>query len=522
MQPAPAATATATDKLPNLVADPPANPQLDYYSYPGGGHDLLLRFDGYVHNAGAGALDVRASRTSKDNPMPPLQRVYRSNGSHHDDAMPRAQLFYSNADGHHHWHLQDIARYSLWGQNRAAMVSAALKVGFCLDDSQHVDSFGGGPVYTDASGRNFCQQNQPDTLSLFEGVSSGWRDIYYSSLALQWVVVSDVQPGRYWLREDVDPDGVIHESNETNAPAWSASAVTIPGYVARAIAAQPSPYGQPKQVTLGTTAYGSPGARLFRVVTPPRHGTLSVATGTDFSSPSVTYTPASGYSGPDQFTYRASDSTSPYPIHPTTATVALTVGAPAPAEGRDRHSSDERRDRRPGATPRDGDERLPGRDLAGERRGRRQRQAGTITASGLYTAPSNVPASGHVTIAAWSSSGAHDKRVVAIRWPSMPPPSPGVHDPHRTRGALLSSIATALQGNVLAAGVTPVRAGVVSIRARVGTRGLGSCKARTPQGRRFTCRLNVPPGLKLDKLTIVAQLIRSHKVVATVRRSGAP
>jgi hypothetical protein len=292
--------------------------------------------------------------------------------------------------------------------------------------------------------------------------------------------------------------------------------------VARAIAAQPSPYGQPKQVTLGATAYGSPGARLFRVVAPPKHGTLSVATGTDFSSPSVTYTPASGYSGPDQFTYRASDSTSPYPIHPTTATVALTVGAPpqprvvidtAPtsvATGDQAQLHATVTNDFPGVTWR-----VNGVD--GGSAG-----AGTITASGLYTAPSNVPASGHVTIAAWSSSGAHDKRVVAIRWPSMPPPSPGVHDPHRTRGALLSSIATALQGNVLAAGVTPVRAGVVSIRARVGTRGLGSCKAQTPKGRRFTCRLNVPPGLKLDKLTIVAQLIRSHKVVATVRRSGAP
>src|SRR3954470_1980110 len=96
----PAALASGpTDRLPDLVADPPANPYLEVHDYGGGQQDLLLRFDGYVHNVGAGALDVRGTRSSTAAPMTPLQRVYRSDGSSHDDPMPRAELIFVNADG---------------------------------------------------------------------------------------------------------------------------------------------------------------------------------------------------------------------------------------------------------------------------------------------------------------------------------------------------------------------------------------------------------------------------------------
>src|SRR3954469_6922206 len=95
----PAARAAGpTDLLPDLVADPPANPYLEVHDYGNGQQDLLLRFDGYVHNAGTGALDVEGSRTSTTATMTPLQRVYDSNGGYRDDPMPRAELLFVNAD----------------------------------------------------------------------------------------------------------------------------------------------------------------------------------------------------------------------------------------------------------------------------------------------------------------------------------------------------------------------------------------------------------------------------------------
>ena len=523
---APVGAAGPVDRLPDLVADPPTNTALDYHTFASdNSQELLLRFDGYIHNAGAGALEIGATRADGTSPLQPLQRVYRSDASFHDDAMPAGtELFYSNADGHHHWHLQRIARYSLWNSARTAEVAPALKVGFCLGDIQHSDSFGpSARVYGAAGTDSFCRQNQPNTTSLLEGVSSGWRDVYDRSLALQWVVVSDVLPGSYYLREDVDPDQLVHENDEANAPAWTTSTVTIPGYLAKPLAPAAGAYGSAQHVTLAATTFGSPGTVRFRVLTAPAHGTLDVRSGDDLTDPDVTYTPAPGYSGADSFTYEALDSTSRYPLHPQVATVALSVGAPASpsvvidtgpssvqlGNGAQFHASVS--NDLGGVTWS-----VDGVDGGGA-------GAGTITPSGFYTAPPRLPASGHVTIGARSASGAHDARVVAITLPPAPPPAPWANDPGPPRGALLSRIGAVLSGRVLAAGVTPARAGIVSIRARIGkTHKLGSCQAQTPKGRRFTCSINVAPGMSLAKLHLAARLERHGKFVATVYRDGPP
>jgi hypothetical protein len=59
----------------------------------------------------------------------------------------------------------------------------------------------------------------------------------------------------------------------------------------------------------------------FAVVNPPAHGSLSGAV------PALTYRSASGYSGPDSFTFTVSDGLATSPV----ATVALDVLAPPPA-----------------------------------------------------------------------------------------------------------------------------------------------------------------------------------------------
>ena len=41
---------------------------------------------------------------------------------------------------------------------------------------------------------------------------------YTSDLGFQWVEVSNVLPGEYWLREDVNPTGVIKEAGGANVP----------------------------------------------------------------------------------------------------------------------------------------------------------------------------------------------------------------------------------------------------------------------------------------------------------------
>jgi hypothetical protein len=320
-----APAAAASDLLPNLVGDPPTGAELGVNM----GH-LLLRFDGYVHNIGPGPLEVRGQRARATDPMTAYQRIYRTDGGSQDVAMPGAQLIYVSNDGHRHWHLQKVAAYSLWNQARTRRVAPALKVGFCLADHQHVDAGVGpaSPVYTDDNGRAFCQKDQPGALSVFEGISVGWRDLYESSLMFQWVDVSDVQPGVYWLREDVNPNRIVRESDPVNAPAYAAAATTIPGYDAKPLAVGSVASRSATAIIRDADHYGSTGAPQFRVNKPPRHGTLNVRAGSLSTRRTITYRPKRGYRGPDRFTYIARDSASSYPHHPAAATVSLYVGPP--------------------------------------------------------------------------------------------------------------------------------------------------------------------------------------------------
>ena len=158
------------------------------------------------------------------------------------DLATPALVLYENNDGHKHWHLRHAARYSLWDEAGAAEVAPASKVGFCLVDSQDVGDPGPG-TYFDS-----CQRDEDDdptdgpaATAVTMGLSPGWRDRYPSNLWMQWVDVSNVAPGRYLLRGEVDPDNVVEETDEVNLPADTP--FTIPGYRPRAGTAPLEPQG---------------------------------------------------------------------------------------------------------------------------------------------------------------------------------------------------------------------------------------------------------------------------------------
>ena len=208
------------------------------------------------------------------------QRIYRSDGSFADDPTRGMRMVWEPQDGHDHWHVQHAARYTFWNADRSAMVAPAMKVGFCLIDSQHVDSHGPGSAAYTISRSDYCAQGNPQVPSLVEGISAGWRDVYTRDLAFQWVDVSYVHPGTYWLRAEVDPDGWARESNESNPPAYASRASIIPGYNARPVDAGIVSTTGPTQIRLATDAHGAVSAPpQFRILTPPRHGRLSRATG---------------------------------------------------------------------------------------------------------------------------------------------------------------------------------------------------------------------------------------------------
>ncbi len=323
----------ATQQLPNLVADPPNNVSLETSLTEGGLKEpgeakLLLRFNGYIHNTGPGAVDFRGSRKTATEPMHAFQRVFNNEGGFSEEPSP-AELVYAKADGHEHFHLQRAARYSLWNSSKIAEAAPAMKVGFCLDDSEHVEPSVGPSqaVYSDATGRKFCRQHEPEALTLFEGISAGWRDRYESSLAFQWVEASNVLPGKYWLREDVNPLGVIKEVGGVKAPGYATSPTIISGFNAEGQSLS-TRQEEPVTISLTQNAWNDSHTPSYSIVSQPAHGKLSAISGNKLS-----YTPAAGFIGTDSFTFSASDPSSQFPRHPAIATVLIQVGAASHAGG---------------------------------------------------------------------------------------------------------------------------------------------------------------------------------------------
>ncbi len=321
--------ASAASVLPDLVSDPPVHQGIE--TRPGSPNRLLLRMDGYVHNAGLGPLDIAGDPRAGT----VVQRLLQSGTNTFTNGRSVA-LQFENSDGHNHWHLMRASEYSLWNLARTAQVAPAAKIGFCLYDLERIERNGPSrAVYDGSVIRNFCEQGNPQATAIRMGVSAGWRDIYGAFLELQWVDVSNTSPGEYRLAARVDPQNAIEESREdNNGLAFASSTSVVPGYVAQPVGPVAVPSGQPVTVTLASTTFSrgpdaNVEARQFVVKSPPAHGVLSVATNATFTQPSVIYTPTPGYAGTDTFTYEARDAGSAFPRTPPTATVSLSVaGAP--------------------------------------------------------------------------------------------------------------------------------------------------------------------------------------------------
>jgi hypothetical protein len=572
--------------LPNLVADPPDNVSLET-SAGGGGFPsrgaakLLLRFNGYVHNIGPGALDFRGSREKpkeskqteeeveryRENEeelspkteaelatpaMKVFQRIFTTNAGEpkepighpkeneeyleraHSEEPSAGEMVYVNADGHHHWHLQHVAKYSLWNAAKTAEVAPSQKVGFCLEDSQHVESKVGPeyPVYADniAPYRDFCQQYRPDATSLYEGISPGWRDLYSSELAFQWVEVSDVLPGEYWLREDVNPDNVVKEAPEANTPAYASNPTIIPGFdaLAQSTSAQA---GEAVTVKLASRAWGDAATPGYAIASPPQHGTLGAIDGNQ-----VIYTPSAGYTGPDSFTFTAADPHSQFPTDPAIATVSIAVAgaSPRPSVSIGGAQSEMIAGTAVQLTATVSD------DTGGVQW---SASGGTLTPEGLeglqslYTAPA-VP--GTVTIAAQlrdDPSVSAEQTIVVVGAPvPVAAPGPGA-TASESSGAARGSSGSAgykvssplpavarpgvmLIGRKLVMSTHATVGGRLRLSAFLGSRRLGTCAALTPAYRVFTCRVTLGARVSLRARIGVRASLRVDSEI--FRSSPAP
>lgn len=200
--------AHARDLLPDLIVD--ANRLQDYQFVinviPG---RLHLRLTNATPNIGEGPMIVHAGEASGDSQIV-YQEIRLSQGGTRDR---EAGVFVFHPS-HNHFHLNNWAQYRirevLPGDGVGKILYKGLKTSFCLLDSAHY----AGPEPILGPIPPFPQYLTCGADR--QGISVGYEDIYTKELPDQWIDVTGIEPGEYWLESEVDPEDQILEVDETN------------------------------------------------------------------------------------------------------------------------------------------------------------------------------------------------------------------------------------------------------------------------------------------------------------------
>jgi hypothetical protein len=480
-------------KLPDLIADTPENissPQIASGPYLPGNR-LIIRFDGFVTNVGAGYLQL------KGNPQVPgdVRQYAEPQGGGAGVPLGAPEVKFEYADGHNHFHFMRAMRYSIWNDDRTAEAAPASKIGFCIYNSEtattHETVTPGNPHgatrwIVGAPGDNFCQQNNPGSGALDMGIDPGFRDVYDQTLAFQWVDASNVAPGVYWVAAQADPDNQIQETNEgNNGITFGDVPVTIPGYTPRGIGKTVKKNPIPIDMSAGD--FGGTGDLRFKVTSLPKHGKINVALNAVTTNPRIVFTPDKGYAGPDKFTYTAYDASFEFPLVKPQAAVTLAVGADA---GVAVGISGAPRKLYAGTGVK-----LKSKVVGSGSKAVRwsvngvvggNRKAGFISKKGLYIAPPKRPKGGTVRIRATSVLSSRRFDQVKIKILKSPKRLPIVGT--RT-GAFKGTFGAKLwnlrkQVHVATLARTP---GVVSVKITNGSRTLKTCRAQVNGTQTFVC-----------------------------------
>ena len=172
-----------------------------------------LGFASATDNVGEGPVWVRGSRASASGPMRATQLVRMSDRSVR--AYPDAgRLRYTPSPSHTHWHLLGFQRYELRTLEGDVVVRDR-KSGFCLADhyglaARRVTAFTGGSFYGN------CAQSNPSALSVEQGTSIGFTDLYPAHFHGQNLELRGVPAGVYVLVHRANPEQRLEEIDYTN------------------------------------------------------------------------------------------------------------------------------------------------------------------------------------------------------------------------------------------------------------------------------------------------------------------
>jgi hypothetical protein len=163
---------------------------------------------------------------------------------------PATNSLFRWASCHQHYHFEQFAEYNLLDTN-GNVVATGHKVGFCLEDVHAWSPSANPQIKYDCN---------------YQGIQSGWADLYSAGLPCQYIDITAVPPGNYVLQLTVNPDGVLPESNMANNTTLVPVTVGVAGCVnappndnfANAIVVTNTPYTFSEVNACGSKEPGEP------------------------------------------------------------------------------------------------------------------------------------------------------------------------------------------------------------------------------------------------------------------------
>jgi len=213
--------------LPDLVQRPPAKLVVLPLDEDDGTTHYLLAFSSRVENLGLGPLIVHGVRRSIATPTLTATQLVRVSGGATRTRNVPLQIRYVEEQTHRHFHVLHFETYEL--RNAAgALVLPDHKTGFCLTDDYRSRTRSAGktapqPVFTDQ-----CARDEPDALSVTEGIAVGWGDLYLPILEGQSFDVTGLPEGRYTMVHRVNATRALAERSYANDVAATELTLSIP------------------------------------------------------------------------------------------------------------------------------------------------------------------------------------------------------------------------------------------------------------------------------------------------------
>jgi hypothetical protein len=180
-----------------------------------------LRFDQVLRNRGTGPLELRFTRqTGVFQDEDAVQRIYRSDGTWYDE--PTGQVEFHAI--HAHYHFKGFAQSDLWLLDEAGEpvgtgpAAVGDKVSFCIADTDLIAWGDKGDAAMSYPAPDCLDPKEiVGTTEYFSyGMSRGWADRYNWYLPDQMIDTYGLADGVYALFTTVDPEGKLHEGDETN------------------------------------------------------------------------------------------------------------------------------------------------------------------------------------------------------------------------------------------------------------------------------------------------------------------